>query len=862
MSVLPSDATPEELAKTAPAAGRSEELGATVISRGGLKALKRGTAVGRYLVLDLLGEGGGGAVYSAYDPELSRKVAVKLLKPTAGPAEMRGRLLHEAKAMARLSDPNVLPVFDAGEFDGHLFVAMELVEGFTLREWLAERPRSAREIVRSFVAAGRGLVAAHEAGLVHRDFKPENVLVGIDGRVRVTDFGLARIELQEDEPSVVRRPAKGDATSNQTITGLIAGTPAYMAPEQFAAGAADARTDQFSFCVALWEALAGQRPFAGDSLESIRDNVRLGKVRTPPRGSKLSVSLRRTLLRGLSTRPEDRYQRLEQLLAILAPRRYAFARRIAGWVVAAVVIAATAGGLGWAWRLEQTRCDREAEEWVGSLWNPQARRDVEAALRRLGSGDSGVQAALGEIGDGFQRLRERHAGSCRVAPRHPSGGHQAESAMRCVREHGARAGAAVRLLAAASPESAPSVELLIEKLGLPPDCPDGSDFGMAAAGQEAAALRVEVQAAVVLLEVGEVARAAQRLQELMAPVQASGDATLLATLQNQQARALSLQGDPGALAALRQAIRDADAAGKDDLGFEARVELFDHLADRLLDLEEAKEAERDAEAWLRRLGSPPTRERQFLEVRANLESRLERFEDAVATFRRAIALAERTLTARSPILAQLHNSLGSTLQMAARYSEAAAEYEKAMEIHQRARWGDVRREAIVWGNIAYVRAYRGEGQRSLLAAERSAELLAKVGGARYRAWNDLARALALESLGRLDEAAERYQSALAPESLDAPIRAEALAGRARMLLARGEVKAAAAAAEQAWRLAEAPGVDAVVRGECRFALAQVLWEANGDRGRAATLARQALEQFAGREDLYLRNQVQRWLDAR
>src|SRR3954453_18295126 len=156
--------------------------------------LPRGSAVGRYVVLERIGSGGMGVVYAAYDPELDRKVALKLLRPDRAGAvgEAALRLQREAQAIARLSDPHVVAVYDAGTLGEQVFVAMEFVEGRTLREWLKAEPRSWSEILKAFLAAGRGLAAAHDAGLVHRDFKPDNVLLGGDGRVKVADFGLAR----------------------------------------------------------------------------------------------------------------------------------------------------------------------------------------------------------------------------------------------------------------------------------------------------------------------------------------------------------------------------------------------------------------------------------------------------------------------------------------------------------------------------------------------------------------------------------------------------------------------------------------------------------------------------------------------
>ncbi|MEZ4428782.1 MAG: serine/threonine-protein kinase [Nannocystaceae bacterium] len=210
--------------------------------------------IGRYVILARLGAGGMGVVVVAYDPKLDRKVAIKLLNNLRdGDRESRLRMEREAQAMARLAHPNVVTVYEVGEFEGHLFVAMEFVKGKNLNAWLREREPSDdwRTTLDMFIQAGQGLAAAHQAGIVHRDFKPDNVFVGDDGRVRVGDFGLARREDEAAETPATRVWEKIADTSalahDLTTTGMAMGTPAYMAPEQFLGQSIDARTDQFAF---------------------------------------------------------------------------------------------------------------------------------------------------------------------------------------------------------------------------------------------------------------------------------------------------------------------------------------------------------------------------------------------------------------------------------------------------------------------------------------------------------------------------------------------------------------------------------------------------------------------------------------
>src|SRR5262245_23168779 len=256
----------------------------------GMSALERGALVGRYVVLDRLGEGGMGGVYAAYDPELDRRVALKLVR---GGAEDAG-LLREAQTAARLIHPNVITVHDVGTHEGAVFIAMEHVEGQTLRQWMAIGPRPYPEVVALLARAGEGLAAAHRAGIVHRDFKPENVLLGADGRVRVTDFGLAI-------------PAAAAAATSDTWSG----TPAYLAPERYLGEATDARADQFAFSVVLFEALHGVHPFGervvAGTPSVIAEQVLDGNVVEPPPGARVPGWVRAAVARRLSRDPADRW---------------------------------------------------------------------------------------------------------------------------------------------------------------------------------------------------------------------------------------------------------------------------------------------------------------------------------------------------------------------------------------------------------------------------------------------------------------------------------------------------------------------------------------------------------------------------
>jgi WD40 repeat protein/predicted Ser/Thr protein kinase len=328
-------------------------------------------------VLRRIGAGGMGVVYAAYDEELDRRVAIKLVRPGRDDAEARARTRREAQALARLSHPNVVQVYEVGEWAGQVYVAMEFVPGRSLRAWQELRPRGWRELVAMYLQAGRGLAAAHARGLVHRDFKPDNVLVGDDDRPRVVDFGLAHVRGDLSPGTGASAAAElssgTGAPERLTVSGAVLGTPAYMAPEQLAGGEADARGDVFSFCVALYEALHRVRPFAGERSDDLLAAVRRGELVRPGRPVDVPARLLRVLLRGLAADPAARWPAMDPLLAALArdPTR---ARRRLG--LAALGLALAAGS---ALGLLELRERRQA----AALAAEQRRaEDAEAGLRR------------------------------------------------------------------------------------------------------------------------------------------------------------------------------------------------------------------------------------------------------------------------------------------------------------------------------------------------------------------------------------------------------------------------------------------------------------------------------------------------
>lgn len=356
--------------------------------------------LGRYRVVEELGRGGMGVVLRARDERLDRFVAIKVLPAEAsGSAEQRARLGREARALARLSHPAVVQIHDVGDLEGALWVAMEYVQGRTLRAWLeaSDSWGAWPDVLRVLLDAGEGLRAAHDAGLVHRDFKPDNIMVADDGAARVLDFGLARLGEERDDagrsvsgPVALTEsdPASGAGLTTLTRVGQVAGTPAYMAPERFDHAPADARSDQFSFCVTLWEALHGARPFGSHEAAGLArfvESVAEGTIDPPEAARRVPSWLEGALRRGLSPDPDDRWPSLDVLLRFLRERPRRRARVVTRVAVATSLVGALALGLAAAERPEDCAV---GERVFSGIWDDERRGALEASF-----GSSGVERA-------------------------------------------------------------------------------------------------------------------------------------------------------------------------------------------------------------------------------------------------------------------------------------------------------------------------------------------------------------------------------------------------------------------------------------------------------------------------------------
>jgi len=541
-------------------------------------AMMRGTTIGRYLVLDVLGAGAMGVVYAAFDPELDRKVALKLLRARAVGKGSSERLVREARATARLAHPNVVVVHDVGEHGGAVFMAMEFVEGGTLGEWLAAEDRDHDDILETFHDAGLGLQAAHDAGLVHRDFKPANVLMGHDGRARVTDFGLARGDGSKDTADDLAATHPGaeakllDATF--TRTGALVGTPAYMSPEQFAGQVADARSDQFSFCVALFEALCGSRPFAGKTVTELAANVSAGRIAEPKLLDALPRRVRTALRRGLKADPADRFASMGVLLRSLQPSGLG----TTSWATRAVFaggLALAGGGLALAMTAEHApppdvpRCDDNVEV-MRAMWSDERGSTLESKLTANVSGHEARVASRvrGMLDDFAATWVDTRAGVCDEA-RDPV---SQAVVFRCLDRQFVHFRALVEALESGDAVALENAVHAAAQLGEPAQCTShdwrrGSErFDPPPEKEDAvAALRERLVRIQVDEQLGHYDRAIDASDTLLADVKQVGFDPLLADLHHERGLLLAESGkyEPS-LAEFEQAFAAGLRAGYDD----------------------------------------------------------------------------------------------------------------------------------------------------------------------------------------------------------------------------------------------------------------------------------------------------------
>jgi serine/threonine protein kinase len=766
-----------------------------------------GTHVGRFLVVEAIGQGGMGVVFKAYDPALDRRVAVKLLRPGRGGSLDSGgaaRLAREAQAMAQLAHPNVVPVYDVGRFGDALFVAMEFVSGATLHHWLAEKPRPWQAVLAVCLQAGRGLEAAHAAGLVHRDFKPANVLVGEDGRARVTDFGLARSSREEPRAAPPVTPALSLDTP-LTQAGAVMGTPGYMAPEQYVGRASTPATDQYAFCVTLYEALYGRRPFEGADLPTLTRLTHAGQVPPAPKGSPVPAWLHALVVQGLAPVPEQRHPSMTVLLARLeadpSKRRQQWLRS-----AAAATLAVGAASAVWVWpTVRASSCHRETNE-LATVWS-RSRQGVEQAFLRSGqafapSAWNSVRTSL----DGFSEAwaRERHQACEDTLRRGEQSPRQLALRLACLDRRRVELTTLVHQFETASPDVVAQAATAVTRLTPVARCSNVGALEKRAelsARGAAAADVIEQQLAEgrVMIALGDFARARPLITEATASARTLDDeATTALALLELGVLEREENHFPAARAALEEAVRRGLASGDERTalhaiallasvtgwrldeprvglawvvmgrGLVARVD--DPMLAALLD-----EGEGDAR-W--RLGDP-----------ASLDA-----------YRRALALFERAQGPEGVDVARMHSSIGWLLMERGALTEARDAFERSRRTREALLGADHPALGSTWNELAELARRLDDREGAVEASRRALQLRQATRGideqVPARASVNLARALLVA--GRLDEAEEHLNVGVAVLDRSRPLNRAALERTtSELLFQRGDLAGAAAAARRA-----------------------------------------------------------------
>jgi hypothetical protein len=668
-----------------------------------LPILRPAMVLGRYEILRWLGSGGMGVVYAAYDPELDRRVALKLVKPgrCRGDSVYAQTLVRrEARIQARLSHPHVVTVFDVGSVGQQVFIAMEFVDGQDLRCWLRSQPRSTAEVLRVLLQAGEGLVAAHAAGLVHRDFKPDNVLVDAANSARVTDFGLAH-------PSVSLTPVTGDPApaaledSLLSRTGTVLGTPPYMAPEVRRGGKADERSDQYAYCVSLYESLYGRHPFQADSAEAMAALMQRGELGplpdTPDRRDTAWVYA--ILKRGLSPDPDARFPSMAALLEALRRDPVQVRRRRARTAALLAALAMGLAGLAAAvllWKDRPAAC-RGAQARLRDVWDEGRRQAVRTAF--LGARTRRDEGAWGQLASGLDRYAEewsrQHREVCEKTVRRELSTELGDLQMQCLEQRLLELQALTRLLATGDEAVLQKAEDAARALTSPDSCAALTLLTMPERPPSAAAARARIaevrrqQAQInALRDTDRIQEALAQARSALAEAQEIGYRPLTAELMISVGHllALSLGGgsetfrEPERI--LRVAAHVAEAARHDQAEVDARTILVDILKAQNR-LEEAEQMIYDARATVERMGGD---ERRAIGLDLGLAGIMRltlRYREAMDLLTSAAERLERLDGPWSPGLVYVLSSQGHILIAQLRFRDAEAPIRRAMAIAER-----------------------------------------------------------------------------------------------------------------------------------------------------------------------------------
>jgi tetratricopeptide (TPR) repeat protein len=714
-----------------------------------------GARVGRFVVQRHLDEGGMGLIFSAHDEELDRPVALKILRAQQSEGSIgRARLLREAQALAKLSHPNVVTVYEVGEWSGHVYVAMELIEGRTLRGWLKLKRWGWREVVDKLIQAGRGLAAAHKVGIIHRDFKPSNVLVGKDGRVRVLDFGLALAPGASlpDAPMAstgvtgASSIVTGATSSNLlgealTVAGSIAGTPAYMAPEQLAGRDVDARADQYAFCLTLFEGLYRERPWRSKTLKERRQELAAKPEPDFPKSPRIPAHVRKVLRRGLDIRADRRYPSMAALLTDLGNDPTRRRKWVIGGAIAGVLL--VGGGYGLA-RQEAVMNDScgGLDDGVKALWSERK--------GAVGEAITGVDKSYAEatwerleptLADYADAWGDKRVEACRA---HQSGAHDAalygmavgclerrKVAFRALLDTLAKADADVLTQAIQAADGLPLLDRCSDVEALTSAVPPPEDESVAEEVERLrealASARVELQlhrhAAGLILSSQVVARAEELAYRPL-------EAEALAVHGNLQV----LAGDyEAADATLTKALWRADLIRDDDRLAMTMGLLLHAVVEQLGDYERAAAMRPHADTVIERLGSGTRGEALLLAAFGQLATRRGNPDEALDLCTRSLAIVEALYGEDDRRIVGALMKLGNANLGKGTFAEAEELYTRALAILEAKLGPDHPGLTAVLNNLGTVRGMRGDVDGTLPYFERALKIEEEVIGPEHPA---------------------------------------------------------------------------------------------------------------------------------
>jgi eukaryotic-like serine/threonine-protein kinase len=721
--------------------------------------------VGRFEVRECLARGAMGIVFRAHDPKLDRDVAIKVLASSrTASSGRRGRMLREAQGMAKLSHPNVVTVHEVGEVDEGVFIAMELVDGTTVTDWLAAARRSWREVRDVFLSAGRGLAAAHDAGVYHRDFKPDNVMIGRDGRVRVMDFGLARLELDPSEPASDSDVDYAEGSDLLSLSGEFAGTPAYMAPEQFD-GIADARCDQFSFCVALFEALFGRRPFEGKTIAALRLATTTGEIRLPSRRANVPAWLRRTVVRGLAANPEDRHESMATLLEALTHDRV-LGRRRTGVAIAGLGVAIVLTGL--VWRSDPPVCSG-ATQTMEETWSKTRADDLLDAFvaSKLPYAAQSAELAIRHVDELASRWIEVHIEVCERGLRHELSSELLDRRMSCLDQHRRTLDATIDVVAEADHEVVKRAIEVIAGVPVADECLREADvmplMPPADVAADVQAIRTLMAEAEALARAGKWPRAEALAEAALQQAQTVGwDPVVAEALRTFGLELIRREEYPRAAEPLVEGFFLASEVGRYELAAETAEKLV-RVSSNLGRTEEAMTWSRHAELALERSAAGPIQRARLEDAIANALTHVGRFDEAAARQTEAIALAERSLPQSELLLADILTNSAQTLTRSGRGDEAVLRIERAVAISEAALGPDHPKTLVSLNNLGIVLRRLGRLDEALEVHHRALEIWEREWGPddveTLTCRESLGQTLA--ALGRLEEALEILRDVLA-----------------------------------------------------------------------------------------------------